>query len=124
MHINPTQQQPTTFKSKVNRSYEAASILKTLKSKNGTPIRTQMKSLETNGISDLVFIDYKVETDNIGKLIMQVIRDAGNKGYKGVSEVQIERTSCTAINLVSMYNEAVKNLNVPVSRYKELYAIA
>ena len=125
MNINSVQQQPTTFKSKVNRSYEALSVLKGLKSKNGTPFGKQIKSLENNGIPDLVFIGYEAAANDGGKLIMQVIRDAGgNKGYKGVSEVLIGQKSNAVISLTSMYNDAVKNLNTPISRYKELSALA
>ena len=120
MNINSIQQQPTTFKSKVNRGYEAVSYLKVTKSK--VPIKTQIKELENNGINDLVYIDL-VKNNNINKLIMHVIRDAGRTGYKGTVELILEKPS-TPINLKAMYKEATMNMNTKVSNYRELSDIS
>lgn len=122
MNINSIQQQPTTFKSKVNKGYEAASFLKGY-SNSKSPIKTQIRELENNGISDLVFIDLVTLADNTRKLVMRVIRDAGRNGYKGTAEVILD-DSLKSLNLKSMYNSASKKLDTPVSRYRELSEIA
>jgi hypothetical protein len=123
MNINSIQQQPATFKSKVNRNYEALSYLKGIKNHN-MPIKTQMQEIENNGISDLVFIELVTLPDKTRKLVMQVVRDGGNKGYKGISEKILESATGENLNLKAMYTDAVKNLNTPVSRYKELAKLA